>query len=350
MIEITHLTKKYGDHLAVNDLTFTAEKGKIYGFLGPNGAGKTTTMNIMTGYLAATSGTVSIDGSDIIRDAEQAKAKIGYLPEIPPVYTDMTVKEYLQFAAELKKVPGKERAAAVEKAMLSSGTKEMENRLIRNLSKGYKQRVGLAQAIINDPEIIILDEPTVGLDPEQQKEMFDYVRTLRDDHIVILSSHILSDVSDLCDYVWIINKGKMIASDTPQGLQTQMKNKQEVRICVLGNDPDILRNELIKLPSVSDVQLDYTKTVPETSLSEISLAILSEGTEDLRPAISDAVFACGMKFLSMNRTQQSLEDIFLTLTHEDDVELDKLAAASRFLKKKKKKDAEVPEADQEVKS
>ncbi len=315
MIEINHLTKKYGNHIAVNDLSFTAEKGKIYGFLGPNGAGKTTTMNMMTGYLAATSGTISIDGCDILRQAEQAKQKIGYLPEIPPVYTDMTVKEYLLFAAELKRIPGKDRAKATETAMQKSGTKEMENRLIRNLSKGYKQRVGLAQAIINDPEIIILDEPTVGLDPEQQREMFDYVRTLRNDHIVILSSHILSDVSDLCDYIWIINKGKMIASDTPEGLQNHMNTKQEIHITVAGHDSNALIKTIKAIPQISDV---VVKNTDESG--EIALTIHSDSDQDVRADVSDAVFACGMKFLEMTRTQQSLEEIFLQLTHDDDTQ------------------------------
>ena len=317
MIEVEHLTRRFGDHIAVNDLSFTAEKGTIYGFLGPNGAGKSTTMNMMTGYLAPSSGTVKIDGFDILKQPEDAKKRIGYLPEIPPVYPDMTVKEYLFFAAELKEVPKADRAGAVENAMQKTGTKGMQNRLIKNLSKGYKQRVGLAQAIINNPEIIILDEPTVGLDPEQQKEMFDYVRTLRKDHIIILSSHILSDVSSLCDYVWIINKGQLVASDKPENLRTAMSHKQEVIIDVLGDNEQTLGDALRRIDLVSGVNVSVAKDPGKGAPLQLHAVIHSEQTLDIRPAISQAVFGAGMYFLSMNQSERSLEDVFLSLTSDD---------------------------------
>lgn len=317
MIEVEHLTRRFGDHIAVNDLSFTAEKGTIYGFLGPNGAGKSTTMNMMTGYLAPSSGTVKIDGFDILKQPEDAKKRIGYLPEIPPVYPDMTVKEYLFFAAELKEVPKADRPAAVENAMQKTGTKGMQNRLIKNLSKGYKQRVGLAQAIINNPEIIILDEPTVGLDPEQQKEMFDYVRTLREDHIIILSSHILSDVSSLCDYVWIISKGRLVASDKPENLRTAMSHKQEIIIDVLGDNEQTLGDALRRIDLVSGVNVSVAKDPGKGAPLQLHAVIHSEQTLDIRPAISQAVFGAGMYFLSMNRSERSLEDVFLSLTNDD---------------------------------
>ena len=317
MIEVEHLTRRFGDHIAVNDLSFTAEKGTIYGFLGPNGAGKSTTMNMMTVYLAPSSGTVKIDGFDILKQPEDAKKRIGYLPEIPPVYPDMTVKEYLFFAAELKEVPKADRAAAVENAMQKTGTKGMQDRLIKNLSKGYKQRVGLAQAIINNPEIIILDEPTVGLDPEQQKEMFDYVRTLREDHIIILSSHILSDVSSLCDYVWIISKGQLVASDKPENLRTAMSHKQEIIIDVLGDNEQALGDALRRIDLVSGVNVSVAKDPGKGAPLQLHAVIHSEQDLDVRPAISQAVFGAGMYFLSMNRSERSLEDVFLSLTNDD---------------------------------
>ena len=195
MIEISHLVKKYGDHYAVKDLNVRIEEGQIYGFLGPNGAGKSTTMNMITGYLAPTAGTVKVDGFDIVKEPEKAKEHIGYLPEIPPLYSEMTVEEYLKFAAELKRIPGKERAAQIEKAIKTAQLEDVRKRLINNLSKGYKQRVGLAQAVLGDPETIILDEPTVGLDPRQMIEMRELIRSLKKNHTVILSSHILSEVS-----------------------------------------------------------------------------------------------------------------------------------------------------------
>lgn len=207
MIEISHLVKKYGDHYAVKDLNVRIEEGQIYGFLGPNGAGKSTTMNMITGYLAPTAGTVKVDGFDIVKEPEKAKEHIGYLPEIPPLYSEMTVEEYLKFAAELKRIPGKERAAQIEKAIKTAQLEDVRKRLINNLSKGYKQRVGLAQAVLGDPETIILDEPTVGLDPRQMIEMRELIRSLKKDHTVILSSHILSEVSAVCDQILIISKG-----------------------------------------------------------------------------------------------------------------------------------------------
>ena len=218
MIEVKNLVKKYGSHLAVDHLNFTVDTGQIYGFLGPNGAGKSTTMNIMTGYLGATEGEVLINGHNILEEPEAAKKCIGYLPEMPPLYTDMKVNEYLKFVAELKKIPKPERQEQIEKVMLMVKIMDVQDRLIKNLSKGYRQRVGLAQAILGYPEVIILDEPTVGLDPKQIIEIRDLIKSLKKKHTVILSSHILSEVSAVCDYVLIISHGKLVASDTPENL------------------------------------------------------------------------------------------------------------------------------------
>ena len=232
MIEIDNLVKKYGDHVAVDHLSLTVEPGKIYGFLGPNGAGKSTTMNIITGYLGATSGTVTINGHDIFKEPEEAKKCVGYLPEIPPLYTDMTVLEYLNFVAELKKLEKGLRKRYVEEAMETTGILDVKNRMIRNLSKGYRQRVGFAQAILGYPEIIILDEPTVGLDPKQIIEIRDLIRKLGEKHTVILSSHILTEISAVCDHVFIISKGKLVASDSTENLLEQMSGAQEIELIV----------------------------------------------------------------------------------------------------------------------
>lgn len=315
MIQVEHLTKRFGDNVAVEDLSFTAEPGRIYGFLGPNGAGKTTTMNMMTGYLAASSGEVKIEGFDILRQPEEAKQKIGYLPEIPPVYTDMTVLEYLRFAAELKRVPASEREEAVKKAMAKTELVDVKGRLIRNLSKGYRQRVGLAQAVINNPAVVILDEPTAGLDPEQQKEMFDYIRSMREEHTIILSSHILSDINAVCDYVWIINKGHLVASDTPEGLRASMSASEQI-VVEAGGTSEALSAALRGIKGVDKV------TVTEGKEEAIFRAFVtcSSGEKDLRPEVAAALVGAGIPLYSLGKSETSLEDVFLTLTQEDTAE------------------------------
>ena len=235
MIEVRNLTKKYGDHEAVSDISFTVEEGHIYGFLGPNGAGKSTTMNIITGYMAATSGDVIINGHDILKEPRAAKSCIGYLPEVPPVYQDLTVREYLEFAAEIKGMKKQAKKDAVAEAVKTAMLEEVEQRLIKNLSKGYKQRVGLAQAIIGLPEVLILDEPTSGLDPKQIMEMRDLIKRLGDDHTVILSSHILSEVNAICDHVIMISGGKIVANDSLEAL-TAEKSLEEVFLELTDSD------------------------------------------------------------------------------------------------------------------
>ena len=238
MIEVSHLTKKYGGHLAVDDVSFTVEDGQIYGLLGPNGAGKSTIMNILTGYLSATSGQVTVAGHPLPEEADEAKACVGYLPEQPPLYPEMTVGEYLNFVAELKKVPRAQRKEQVLRAARRTGLEKVLPRLIRSLSKGYKQRVGIAQALLGSPKIIILDEPTVGLDPAQVIEMRKLIRELGKAPTVILSSHILSEVQAVCQQVLILSKGKLAASGTLQELTADGRSLEEVFLALTGAQTD----------------------------------------------------------------------------------------------------------------
>lgn len=310
MIEVTNLTKKYGDHIAVDHLSFRVEKGQIYGFLGPNGAGKSTTMNIITGYLAATEGTVTIDGKDIQKDPEEAKRSIGYLPELPPLYVDMTVREYLEFVAELKKVPKKERKQQIDEVMEMTQITDMQQRLIRNLSKGYRQRVGLAQAILGYPEVIILDEPTVGLDPKQIIEIRDLIRKLGENHTVILSSHILSEVSAVCDHIMIIVHGKLVASDSPENLQKLMSGSMELNLEVKGSVVAVKS----ALQEIS--QIDRIEENTEASKNVAKLKVISKENADIREQVFYALADVKLPILEMTHAEKSLEDIFLELTED----------------------------------
>lgn len=310
MIEVTNLTKKYGDHIAVDHLSFRVEKGQIYGFLGPNGAGKSTTMNIITGYLAATEGTVTIDGKDVQKDPEEAKRAIGYLPELPPMYVDMTVREYLDFVAELKKVPKKERKQQIDEVMEMTQITDMQQRLIRNLSKGYRQRVGLAQAILGYPEVIILDEPTVGLDPKQIIEIRDLIRKLGENHTVILSSHILSEVSAVCDHIMIIAHGKLVASDSPENLQKLMSGSMELNLEVKGSAAAVKS----ALQEIS--QIDRIEENTEASKNVAKLKVISKENADIREQVFYALADAKLPILEMTHAEKSLEDIFLELTED----------------------------------
>lgn len=312
MIEVRNLVKKYGNHVAVNHLNFTVEKGKIYGFLGPNGAGKSTTMNMITGYIASTEGEVLIDGHNILEEPEVAKKKIGYLPEIPPLYQDMTVQEYLNFATELKMLPKEKRKANIEEVMSTTKTIEVKNRLIKNLSKGYKQRVGLAQALLGYPEIIILDEPTVGLDPKQIIEIRDLIKSLGQKHTVILSSHILSEVSAVCDHVLIIDKGKLVASDTPENLGKLMSGANSLELTVKGQESEI-RKALDMVENIEDVI--YHDSLIQNACDFI---IKLSGDQDMRENIFFALAEVKCPILKMQSSNMSLEEVFLKLT--DDAE------------------------------
>lgn len=307
MIEINNLVKKYGDHVAVDDLSLTVEPGKIYGFLGPNGAGKSTTMNIVTGYLGATSGEVKINGHDIFKEPEEAKKCIGYLPEIPPLYVDMTVREYLDFVAELKKLEKSLRKRYVEEAMETTGITDVANRMIRNLSKGYRQRVGFAQAILGYPEIIILDEPTVGLDPKQIIEIRELIRKLGEKHTVILSSHILTEISAVCDHVFIISKGKLVASDATENLVSLMSGAQEIEVTVR-TDVVEAQKELTSIAEVSKVE------VKNEDAGE--LIVYAKKGADVREDVFRTLAEKHFAVLEMHTIEKSLEDVFLEITQE----------------------------------
>lgn len=310
MIEVNHLTKKYGNHIALNDLSFTVEDGKIYGLLGPNGAGKSTCMNIMTGYIAASEGEVKINGLDIIKDAEEAKKHIGYLPEIPPLYLDMKVREYLEFAAELKQVKKEERRQEIDDVMEKTFISDMQNKLIKNLSKGYKQRVGLAQAMLGNPSVIILDEPTVGLDPKQILEIRDLILNLKKEHTVILSSHILSEVSAVCDEIMIISKGEMVACDTADGLSHRMQGEDELEVEIKGKESDVCR----ALSEIEGIRTFETQINKKKDLVEVYIRV--EKGCDIREALFYKMAEENCPIYEMKLNKKSLEDIFLELTEE----------------------------------
>lgn len=313
MIEVRNLVKKYGNHLAVDHLDFTLEAGRIYGFLGPNGAGKSTTMNIMTGYLGATEGEVLIDGHDILKEPEEAKKHIGYLPEQPPLYMDMTVREYLRFAAELKKIPRAKREEAVTEVEKMVRVKDVENRLIKNLSKGYRQRVGLAQAVLGFPEIIILDEPSVGLDPKQIVEIRELIRQLAKGHTVILSSHILAEVREVCDYILIISKGKLVASDTPENLEKMLGDADTIEIEVKASQA--LTKEILKtIPGIEQT------SVKASGEEGIAAAVIREKKgEDIRENLFRTFAEKNVPLLTLQTRRVSLEDVFMELTQNETV-------------------------------
>ena len=316
VIEVNNLVKRYGDHTAVDHLSFKIEKGKIYGFLGPNGAGKSTTMNMITGYIASTEGTVTIDGHDILDEPEQAKKCIGYLPEMPPLYFDMTVLEYMNFVADLKKIPKDKKKSMVAEVMEMVKITDMKNRLIKNLSKGYRQRVGLAQAILGYPEVIILDEPTVGLDPKQIIEIRDLIKSLKEKHTVILSSHILSEVSAVCDYVLIISHGKLVASDTPENLGKLAEGSNTLNLIVKGEKDKICtalgQIEGVKNVTAADAKEEYAWNVTVSTNEDC----------DVREEVFFKMADAKCPILEMQSKKVSLEEIFLELT-EDDKKTDK---------------------------
>lgn len=312
MIEISHLTKKYGTHVAVDDLNLTIEPGRIYGFLGPNGAGKSTTMNMITGYLGATEGIIKINGFDILAQPEDAKKCIGYLPELPPLYMDMTVEEYLLFAAELKKIPKEKRKPYVEDAMATTKITDMRGRLIKNLSKGYRQRVGLAQAVLGYPEVIILDEPTVGLDPKQIIEIRDLIQSLDKKHTVILSSHILSEVRAVCDYIFIISHGKLVASEETEELVERMSGGQVIELKLKAEEEKV-KEFFADAEHITAVE---TKELPEDGVTEVT--VTAEKNKDVREEIFHICAESDMPILEMINGGKSLEDIFLELTSKEE--------------------------------
>ena len=306
MIEVINLTKRYGDKKAVDNISFKAEDGEVLGFLGPNGAGKSTTMNILTGYISCTDGKALIDGVDILEDPIKAKKQIGYLPELPPLYMDMTVKEYLYFVYDLKKC----KLPKVSHLKDICGLVKIDhvyNRIIKNLSKGYKQRVGLAQAVLGFPEIIILDEPTVGLDPKQIIEIRELIRKLAKKHTVILSSHILAEVREVCDYIMIISGGKLVASDTTENLENMMSGKGQIEVEAKASR-DEMDHIIRRTGKIKEVKY-------RTSASGITTAqITAKGGEDIREELFLAFSHADVPMLTLNQSKTTLEEIFLELT------------------------------------
>ena len=312
MIEVKNLVKRYGDFAAVDDLSFTVNDGEILGFLGPNGAGKSTTMNMITGYISATEGDVIIEGYNMFEEPEKAKQCIGYLPEIPPVYPDMRVREYLNFVANLRKVPKKERKAEVDRVMDLARVDHMQRKLIKHLSKGYRQRVGVAQALLGNPKVIILDEPTVGLDPMQISWMREFIRSLAKEHTVILSSHILFEVNAVCDRVLIINHGKKIIIDTPEQVIHTIGGTDGIYVAA-----KTTKEELDKILSgVDGISSTREERVPEEGVAACSV-FPKEGA-DLREQIFKAFAAAGVTLLEMRSETKTLEEVFIALTGEED--------------------------------
>ncbi|MCI9458265.1 MAG: ATP-binding cassette domain-containing protein [Oscillospiraceae bacterium] len=311
MIEVKNLVKLYGDKRAVDDVTFTVQKGEVLGFLGQNGAGKSTTMNIITGYLSSTSGTVTIDGHEILEEPIEVKNRIGYLPEHPPLYLDMTVKDYLGFMFDLKKVklPKKQH---IEEICNIVKIADVYNRVIKNLSKGYRQRVGLAQALLGNPDVLIMDEPTVGLDPKQMIEIRNLIKSLGERHTVILSSHILSEVQMICDRVIVINKGKLVADGTPDSLSQSMSTDHKLLIRVAGPQEEI-KKLLQKIPGMLEVSL-----VGQRETGEVyDFSLEAEKGLDIRREVFKRLAERSWPLLGMRSSELSLEDIFLQLTAED---------------------------------
>ena len=313
MIEVQHLTKRYGAFTAVDDISFRVEKGEILGFLGPNGAGKTTTMRMLTGYMPATDGKAIVAGYDVFAKPIDAKARTGYLPETPPLYPDMTVREYLTFVAKLKMpktATSADRKARVEQIMKRTFVDDMAKRHCGKLSKGYRQRVGLAQALIHDPEVLILDEPTAGLDPKQIIETRDLIRSLKGNHTVVLSTHILPEVAQTCQRVVIINKGKVVAVDTPDNLTRQLRGASSLYVQV---DPagGSAEDTLAGVPGVTKV------AVADRHEGMVGYELHTEQQRDIRRDVARAIVDRGMGLLEMRPMRMSLEDIFLQLTTQD---------------------------------
>lgn len=310
MIEITNVTKKYGNFTAVDDISFTIQNGEIIGFLGPNGAGKSTTMNMITGYIEPTEGTITVNGYDIQKKPQKAKKQIGYMPEGVPLYQDLTVKEFVTYMAELKKVDKKVKKEEVEKALTETGIKDVEKKLIRNLSRGYKQRVSMAGALVGSPDVLILDEPTVGLDPKQITEIRSLIKELGKEHTVILSSHILSEVSQLCERVIIINKGKIVAIDTPENLEKATQEKNIILVTVEDKqnkmkEINTLIPEIAKCEEVKD-NGDGTK----------QYMIEAKENADLRKQLFEVLPKNDITIFELKKAETSLEDAFITLINK----------------------------------
>ena len=313
MIEVSDLTKSYGSVTAVDQVSFTVNKGEILGFLGPNGAGKTTTMRILTGYMPATSGTARVAGFDVFEDSLEVRRHIGYLPEVPPLYPDMAVETYLDFVLRIKNVPAQKRSDRVADALAKTNLTDKRSELIKRLSRGYKQRVGLAQALVHDPDVIILDEPTVGLDPKQIIEVRHLIKGLAGSHTIILSTHILPEVSMTCDRVIIINRGKIVAVDTPQNLTAQLKGGQKIHVDVRAPE-DSLRDLLARIPGTGQVQISSAHAD-----GHVIATVEAASGQDIRSEIAAKIVQSGWALYELRSVGASLEEIFLKLTTDEAV-------------------------------
>ncbi|MGA2975717.1 MAG: ABC transporter ATP-binding protein [Spirochaetia bacterium] len=311
MIQVENVTKKYGQRVAVDRLNFTVNRGEILGFLGPNGAGKSTTMNIITGYLSATEGSVKLDGHDILEEPQAVKKQIGYMPELPPLYPDMTVQDYLSFVCDIKGVARSRRRENMDRSMDLLKITDVRKRLIKNLSKGYRQRVGIAQALIGTPPVLILDEPTIGLDPQQIIETRNLIRDLGREHTIILSSHILPEVQAVCSRVLIINRGKIVASDTPENLSRGMTGDNRLSIRVAGSE----KEALALARGVPHVAKAESVGVRETGT--VDLVVEAKKDEDVRRDLFLAFARGNLPILMMKSMDLTLEEIFLTLISEE---------------------------------
>lgn len=313
MIEVTGLSKRYGNHLAVDDVSFSISKGEVVGFLGPNGAGKSTIMNIVTGYLSLTQGAVTVDGFDVAENPEEAKKRIGYLPEIPPLYVDMKVREYLNFIYDLKKVKFPKKPH-IDEILRLVKIDHVENRLIKNLSKGYRQRVGFAQALVGNPDVLILDEPTVGLDPKQIIEIRNLIAKLGRNHTIILSSHILSEIQAVCERVIIINRGQIIADDTPNNLSKKLSKDHSLLVRVQAEEKEMYK----ALNAISGVK--SVNCLGSKEEGTYDFVIVPEENEDIRAVVYKKIVERGKTLLSLESNELSLEQIFLRLTETDNDE------------------------------
>lgn len=342
MIQVENITKKYGSFTAVDEINFEIEEGEIVGFLGPNGAGKSTTMNMITGFIEPTSGRIIIDGYDISKKPKKAKKQIGYMPEGVPLYGELTVKEFITYMAELKGVAHKEKKEMVEKVIENTGLKEVQNKLTRNLSRGYKQRVSMAGALVSNPKVIILDEPTVGLDPKQVTEIRALIKELGKDHTVILSSHILSEVSQICNRVIIINKGKIVAIDTPENLEKKVVNGNAIHVTVEDpeNKMDTIKEKLVNVQEISLIKENEDKT-------KKYMITATEGV-DLRKNVFEIFAKEGITIFEMKKVDATLEDAFMQLinfANEQDTKIEE-QVAEESREESKEETAEEPAAEE----
>ena len=343
MIQVENITKKYGSFIAVDNINFEIDEGEIVGFLGPNGAGKSTTMNMITGFIEPTSGRIIVDGYDISKKPRKAKRQIWYMPEGVPLYSDLTVKEFVTYMAELKGVPKKEKKDKVQKAIEETGLQDVQNKLTRNLSRGYKQRVSMAGALVSNPKVIILDEPTVGLDPKQVTEIRALIKELGKEHTVILSSHILSEVSQICNRVIIINNGQIVAVDTPENLEKKVVTDNSIYVTVEDKE-NKMDNIIEKLPEIKEVKLiteneDNTKKYIITANSDI----------DLRKNIFETFAKEGITIFEMKKSDVTLEDAFMQLINEKEKIHNEVKNETAIEEAKDKVEPEIKEDSKEEK-